>query len=241
MIAIGITIQCSSIPRMCCQISTESPNDAPSDNTTVPTITTAAIRLLVNSTMIMKIRHSEAIPAINMSYFEPSARSLNVAAVPPREMPGVLERCPLDGFDRSLLDRVDEREPFRGCRVIAVRNDHPHRLAVRRQEHLHAALEVWIVEYLGRQVERIVVVDVRECAGSAPDLVEHALGIGDMAVVGHAACVRRRFMGSEHASQPGHGESADRQYRNQDQGYPRPSQNDENLRVPFLGSLSSAG
>ena len=88
---------------MCCQISTESPNDAPSDNTTVPTITTAAIRLLVNSTMIMKIRHSEAIPAINMSYFTPSARSLNVAAVPPREMRASSSSVPLTASIAACL------------------------------------------------------------------------------------------------------------------------------------------
>lgn len=59
------------------------PKDPPRENTTLPTITIEAIRLRVNTTMIMKIRQSEAIPAISMSYGEPSARSLNVAAVPP--------------------------------------------------------------------------------------------------------------------------------------------------------------
>ena len=33
MTDIASTIQCSSMPMMCCQISTDSPNDAPSDST----------------------------------------------------------------------------------------------------------------------------------------------------------------------------------------------------------------
>ena len=71
---------------MCCQISTDIPNDAPRESTTVPTITNAATRLLVISSMMRKIRQIDAIPAISRSYFEPSAMSLNVAAVPPREI-----------------------------------------------------------------------------------------------------------------------------------------------------------
>ena len=49
---------------MCCQISTDSPNEAPSDITTVPTMTAAATTLRVMISMMMKIRPSAAIPAI---------------------------------------------------------------------------------------------------------------------------------------------------------------------------------
>ena len=48
-------------------MSTESPKDAPRESTTVPTITADATTLRVMISMMMKIRHSEAIPAINRS------------------------------------------------------------------------------------------------------------------------------------------------------------------------------
>ena len=67
MTHIASTIQCSGMPRMCCQISTDSPKDVPSDSATVPTMTAAATTLLVRISMMMKIRHSEASPAINRS------------------------------------------------------------------------------------------------------------------------------------------------------------------------------
>nr|CRL53988.1 hypothetical protein CPGR_01273 [Mycolicibacterium fortuitum subsp. fortuitum DSM 46621 = ATCC 6841 = JCM 6387] len=84
MTAIAITIQCSSSPTRCCQISTDRPNEAPSDSTTVPTITAAATTLRVRISMMMKIRHSAAIPAIMRSQLAPSCMSLKVDAVPPR-------------------------------------------------------------------------------------------------------------------------------------------------------------
>ena len=64
------------MPRMCCQISTDSPNDVPSDSSTVPTMTAAATTARVIISMMMKIRQSEAIPAISRSQFEPSCMSL---------------------------------------------------------------------------------------------------------------------------------------------------------------------
>ena len=64
MTAIASTIQCSSTPRMCCQISTDSPNDAPSESSTVPTITAEATTLRVMINMMAKISASAAIPAI---------------------------------------------------------------------------------------------------------------------------------------------------------------------------------
>ena len=67
MTDIASTIQCSGWPRMCCQISTDSPNEVPSDNATVPTMTAAATTLRVRISMMMKIRHSEANPAISRS------------------------------------------------------------------------------------------------------------------------------------------------------------------------------
>ena len=57
-------------------MNTDSPNDVPSDNNTVPTMTAEAITALVNNSMMMKIKQSEAIPAIRRSQFEPSCMSL---------------------------------------------------------------------------------------------------------------------------------------------------------------------
>ena len=70
------------MPKMYCQSSTESPNDAPRDRATVPTMTREATRLRVIISMMMKIRHSAPIAAINRSYAAPSLKSLNVEAVP---------------------------------------------------------------------------------------------------------------------------------------------------------------
>ena len=67
MTDIASTIQCSSIPIRCCQINTDSPNDAPSESNTVPTITADATTLRVMISMMMNIRQSEAIPAISKS------------------------------------------------------------------------------------------------------------------------------------------------------------------------------
>ena len=55
------TIQYSSMPSRCCQISTDSPNEAPSDSTTVPTITSAATTLRVTNIMISRIRLAAAM------------------------------------------------------------------------------------------------------------------------------------------------------------------------------------
>ena len=82
--AIGNTIQCSGIPMMCCQISTDRPSADASETTTVPTITAAATTLRVINNMMMKIKAIEAIPAMIKSQFAPSCMSLKVAAVPPR-------------------------------------------------------------------------------------------------------------------------------------------------------------
>ncbi|CDO09044.1 hypothetical protein BN977_03864 [Mycolicibacterium cosmeticum] len=81
---IASTSQCSGWPMMCCQISTDKPNDVPSESNTVPTITAAATTARVMISMMMKIRHSEAMPAIIRSYLDASAMSLKVAAVPAR-------------------------------------------------------------------------------------------------------------------------------------------------------------
>ncbi len=61
---------------MSCQISTESPKEAPNDSATVPTMTNAATRLRVMIIMMSKIRLSAAIPAIMRSYLAPSWMSL---------------------------------------------------------------------------------------------------------------------------------------------------------------------
>ncbi len=57
----------------------------------------------------------------------------------------------------AFLICVDVRDAFRRRGIALVGDDEPHRLAVRRDEHLHAALEVRVVEDLRRQVERVVV------------------------------------------------------------------------------------
>ena len=67
MTDIASTIQCSSMPRRCCQISTDRPNEAPSDSTTVPTITAAATTARVMISMMMKISASAAMPAMSRS------------------------------------------------------------------------------------------------------------------------------------------------------------------------------
>ena len=64
---IASTIQCRGCPMMCCQMSTDRPNEVPSDSATVPTITAAAMTLRVSTSMMMKIRHSAPTPAINRS------------------------------------------------------------------------------------------------------------------------------------------------------------------------------
>ena len=76
MIASASTIQYNSMPSRCCQISTESPKDAPSDSTTVPTITRAATRLRVMNIMISRIRLTAAITTIIRSYLAMSRASL---------------------------------------------------------------------------------------------------------------------------------------------------------------------
>ena len=60
------TIQCRLRPIMYCQTSTDSPNAAPNE-ATVPTITSAAMRLLVMINMMRKMRQSDAVTAINKS------------------------------------------------------------------------------------------------------------------------------------------------------------------------------
>ncbi|PQM44776.1 hypothetical protein C1Y40_05069 [Mycobacterium talmoniae] len=81
---IASTSQCRSMPSRYCHTSTDSPNEAPSDSATVPTITAAATRLRVMMSMMMKIRHSDATPAISRSTLDPSRWSLLMAAVPVR-------------------------------------------------------------------------------------------------------------------------------------------------------------
>ena len=72
MTASASTIQYSWIPRMYCHTRTDSPNDAPSDSATVPTMTSAATRLRVMNTMMSRMRLSAASAAIIRSYFAPS-------------------------------------------------------------------------------------------------------------------------------------------------------------------------
>ncbi len=69
---------------MYCHTRTDSPNEAPSDRATVPTMTSAAIRLRVMIIMISRMRLSAAKATIIRSYLAPSWMSLYVAAVPPR-------------------------------------------------------------------------------------------------------------------------------------------------------------
>ena len=57
---------------MYCQTSTDSPNDAPSDSATVPTITNAATTLRVMNIMMSRIRLSAAIATMIRSQLAPS-------------------------------------------------------------------------------------------------------------------------------------------------------------------------
>ena len=64
MTANGNITQYKSMPRRCCQTNTDRPNEAPNDNATVPTMTSAATRLRVMNIMISKIRLSDAMAAM---------------------------------------------------------------------------------------------------------------------------------------------------------------------------------
>ena len=52
------------MPKMYCHTNTDSPNEAPNDSATVPTMTSAATRLRVMNIMISRIRLSAAMPAM---------------------------------------------------------------------------------------------------------------------------------------------------------------------------------
>ncbi len=94
MTASASTIQYNRIPTMSCQISTESPKDAPNDSATVPTMTNAATTLRVMNIMISKIGVSAAIPAIHEVVF----------------------RAVLDVLvGRGSSGQVDFADPARGC------------------------------------------------------------------------------------------------------------------------------
>ncbi len=57
----------------------------------------------------------------------------------------------------ACLIGVDLRDALWGHRIAVVADDEAHRFAVGREEVLHAALEVFVVEDLRRQIERVVV------------------------------------------------------------------------------------
>ena len=61
MTAKGNITQYKSTPMRCCQTNTDRPNEAPNDNATVPTMTSAATRLRVMNIMISRMRLSEAM------------------------------------------------------------------------------------------------------------------------------------------------------------------------------------
>jgi hypothetical protein len=69
-------IQCSSVPMRYCHTSTERPNDAASDSTTVPTVTNDAISARVMISMTMKISVMAPTAAIIRSHFAPTWMSL---------------------------------------------------------------------------------------------------------------------------------------------------------------------
>ncbi len=52
------------MPNRCCHTNTDRPIDAPNDNATVPTMTSAATMLRVMNIMISRIRLSDAMPAM---------------------------------------------------------------------------------------------------------------------------------------------------------------------------------
>ena len=61
----------------------------------MPTITSEAIAALVMISMMMKIRHRAATPAMSRSYFDPSTSSLVAAAVPARKTVAFSSGVPL--------------------------------------------------------------------------------------------------------------------------------------------------
>ena len=67
------------------------------------------------------------------------------------------QRRALDGVLGGDLQRVDARGALLGQRVALVDDGEPHRMPVRRQEQLDAALEFGGLERLRRQIERVVV------------------------------------------------------------------------------------
>ncbi len=69
------TIQLSSTPMMRSKMNTERPNAAPSEITTVPTITIDAMSARVMISITMKISVSAAKAAIIVSYLAPDAMS----------------------------------------------------------------------------------------------------------------------------------------------------------------------
>lgn len=56
---------------MCCHTSTEIPNAAPSESSTVPTMASEATNARVMIIITTKISVTEAIPTINRSYRAP--------------------------------------------------------------------------------------------------------------------------------------------------------------------------
>ncbi|AUS49499.1 Uncharacterised protein [Mycobacterium tuberculosis] len=84
MTDIASTSQCRWIARICCQSSTDSPKEAPSESATVPTMTAAAIKARVMISMMIKMRQRDEIAAIRRSHWAPSEMSWKTAAVPAR-------------------------------------------------------------------------------------------------------------------------------------------------------------
>lgn len=103
-----------------------------------------------------KIKLSAAIPAIRrvggavLNVLEGGGRAGQID-------PSTRHGSALHGLVGRLLDRVDMRNAFGGGGIAFMGDDHPSRLTVCRQEQFQAALEIWVVKSLRRQIEGVVV------------------------------------------------------------------------------------
>ena len=84
MTAIAMTSQCNGMPRTSCQTSTDSPNEAPNDSSTVPMILREGRdHTSGDDQHDAKDQAGRGDPASSRSYLAPSLMSLYVAAAVP--------------------------------------------------------------------------------------------------------------------------------------------------------------
>ena len=104
-----------------------------------------------------KMRQSAPTSAIHRSYFEPSSEIFVGRRGAGDRNLGVLQRSRLERFFGRRPDRIDPRYALGRRGIAPMRNDESSRFPVRRHEGSHRALEVRVLEDIGGQIERIVV------------------------------------------------------------------------------------